>query len=92
MRLRSGLVILAVAASVGASAPGSASYPWEGNEYPCVSYDITAPGVGHRTDTQCSPQSLPPSFTGQLRYHSCRYAPPAGVVVCTTVELRFPPV
>lgn len=82
---RLSLALLVLCVAVGASGVGEANHA-------CVTYNVTAPVVGNKADTKCSPQSLPPDFTEPIRLRHCEFVPPAGVSACVIVSLHVPPV
>lgn len=73
------LSLLAGGLLVAAFRPAAATHA-------CVSYSITAPGVGTLQDTKCT---ISP-FTQPFWFQQCQGVPPAGTTVCATVDADTP--
>lgn len=79
MKKLSALVLFAAIALGGVAIAGPSDE--------CVSYTVTAPVVGTRQGTQCSP---PTHFGGTLSGGHCEGIPPAHVAACVTFVLHLP--
>ena len=74
------LVVLLVCAPFGAQA----------SRRTCVSYTITAPVVGTKSDTKCTPVDYPEDWDGYESWSNCDGIPPAGYSRCITVATNLP--
>ena len=77
------LALLLAAAIVAALAPAAARTT-------CANYSVTAPVIGTKSDTRCSPVLMPTNFTNPLGGGSCPSVPPAGLKVCVSATTHMP--
>ena len=49
---------------------------------PCARYSLTAPVVGTKAGSQCSPVPLPTPFDTAIIHDECGGVPPAGTTIC----------
>ena len=84
MKIRLGLVCAVLAMGSIVAASGSAHAGAD-----CVTYSVTAPAVGTRTGTRCSP-TLPGLFSQPFTNDQCGGLPPAKTTFCLTVTVYTP--
>jgi len=77
--------LLVAATLAGSIAAGGLAVAGTSDE--CVSYSFTAPIVGTRQATKCSP---PTPFKGTLSGGNCQGVPPLNVAACVTFTLHLP--
>ena len=84
MRFRTAIGAAVLTAATIVSTFGSASAGQD-----CVSYSVTAPVLGTRTGTRCTP-NLPPPLTEPTTDNQCGGVPPANTTFCVTVTVYTP--
>ena len=56
----------------------------------CVTYSVTAPVAGTRSDTRCVPVVLPSPFLSPFDTGNCKNVPPAGYSSCVSARVYTP--
>ena len=84
MKIRLGIICAILAAASIAGTTGAAHAGQD-----CVTYSVTAPVLGTRTGTRCSP-NLPALLSQPFTDGQCGGLPPADTTFCVTVTVYTP--